>query len=504
MRINHFLSFIVLSALAITSTVSGPGCANIIPPEGGPRDSLPPVLRKSSPPDSTLRFNDNRITLTFDEYVEIDNYLQNLIVSPVPTSMPNVTRKLNVVSIKLRDSLEANTTYSLDFGNSIKDVNEGNIFKNFTYVFSTGRYIDTLTFSGSVLLAEKGIADSTLTVMLHRTREDSAVLKEKPRYVAKTNGSGEFTFRHLAPGNYYVYALQDQSGSYRYMSTESFFAFADSSIVVGEKKGTSPLTLYAYNIKKEAKPAATSATKPNKNDKRLKVSTTLKENKQSLLEPFAFLFETPLKNFDSSKVRFATDSTFTAINTYSWETDSTTKKFTLNYNWIPNTQYHLILEKEFATDTLDHQLLRADTISFYTNRTEDYGKLTLRFRNLDLSKNPVLQFVQSDEVVQSFPLTSNSFSQTLFTPGDYTLRILNDTNKNGKWDPGNFFGKHQQPELVKPIQRKITVKSNWENQVEIDVNATAPPADNATPGANRPDQQPGNNNRLRGGGRILQ
>ena len=93
--------------------------------------------------------------------------------------------------------------------------------------------------------------------------------------------------------------------------------------------------------------------------------------------------------------------------------------------------------------------------------------MSIRFRNLDLSANPVLLFVQNNEIKRSFPLIAPDFSQPLFLPGEYELRILYDSNKNGKWDPGAFFGKHKQPEIVKPVGRSVTIKPNWENEFEI-------------------------------------
>jgi hypothetical protein len=88
-------------------------------------------------------------------------------------------------------------------------------------------------------------------------------------------------------------------------------------------------------------------------------------------------------------------------------------------------------------------------------------------RNLDLSKNPVLIFLTNNAIYKSYPLSSTEFSSPLFLPGEYELRILYDENKNGKWDPGQFFGKHQQPEIAKPVGRKITVKPGWQNEFEI-------------------------------------
>ena len=177
----------------------------------------------------------------------------------------------------------------------------------------------------------------------------------------------------------------------------------------------------------------------------------------------------------------------------------------LDYPWQENALYNLVLEKDFASDTLGYQLLKADTISFKAKGKNDYGKVTIRFRNLDLSQNPVLLFVQNNEVKKSFPLNSANFSDNLFIPGDYNLRILNDRNENGVWDPGVFFGKRMQPELVKPIQRTISIKAGRDNSFDIDVNAVAPKeSDNRQPTQNptlrgrsnnntRPTTRPGNN-----------
>src|SRR5688572_22718890 len=333
-----------LLILLIPQILVQTGCANIIPPEGGPRDSLPPVLRKADPEDSSRNFSDNQITLTFDEYVNADNYLQEMIVSPVPTNMPNVTRKLNTVTVKLRDTLEPNTTYSINFGNTIKDVNEGNMMKDFTYTFSTGAYFDSLEFTGNVLLAETGGLDTTLTVLLHNTNIDSALIKEKPRYVAKTDGRGYFRFKNLPPGTFYVYALKDEGGSYRYMSKSQLFAFLDSAVIVSDS--TNPVTLYAFAAKEKAPQGAAATDDRNKKpaDKRLKFTTNLAGDRQDLLEKFVMTFDTKLKDFDSSKVHFTTDTIFSPLSGFSWEMDSTRKKLTLNYPWQEGVLYNLVLE----------------------------------------------------------------------------------------------------------------------------------------------------------------
>lgn len=449
--------------LILEMQVQTTGCANIVPPQGGFRDSLPPVLLKATPPDSSRNFAGNRLSFSFDEYVQVENFSQNVMVSPIPRNPPTATNKLNTVAVRLRDTLQPNTTYTIDFGSAIKDVNEGNLMKNFTYVFSTGPYIDSLTFGGNVLMAESGEIDSTLVVILHTSPEDSAVIQQRPRYMSKLDGKGNFLFRNIPPATFYVYALKDDGRIFRYNNKQPF-AFADSPVVV--QQNTPRKQLYAYTEVKPTQQTTGGAT-ANVRDKRLKFQTTVNNGVHDLLKKFSFQFDRPLLRFDSSRVHFSTDTLYTPVGGHVWSIDSTKKIATLTYPWRENTLYNIIIEKDFATDTLGQQLLKADTVSFITKKNADYGKLSIRFRNLDLSKNPVLQFVQSDAVVNSFPLTSAAFSQALFLPGEYQLRILHDTNKNGVWDPGEFFGKHKQPEIVTPIERKINVKEDWDNEFEI-------------------------------------
>ncbi len=128
----------------------------------------------------------------------------------------------------------------------------------------------------------------------------------------------------------------------------------------------------------------------------------------------------------------------------------------------------MIIQKEAFADSAGITLPKNDTISFATKRESQYGGLRLHFNNLNLTKNPVLQFVQSDNIVKSVPLTAVEWYARLFEPGDYELRILNDDNKNGVWDPGDF-DKKRQPEIVRRIPRRLTVKANWDNEVDINL-----------------------------------
>ena len=470
----RILLILAAGLVLIASITGGSGCANIIPPAGGPRDSVAPLLVKATPLDSTLNFQGTRITFTFDEYIDLENVQQELLISPTPRENPIVDFKLNTLTVRIKDSIEANTTYTYDFGNAIKDINEGNVLKNFKYTFSTGPYLDSLEFRGNVILAETGKIDTTLIVMLHSDPTDSAVVLSKPRYVTKLDNKGYFTFKNLPPRTYYVYALKDDNKTRRYFDDKTLFAFSDSAVTISPN--TPNVTLYAY-----ANPAvkpATGTTTPGQPalgrvrggaqaDRRLRFLTNLVDGQQDLLGKFVMSFDQPLRRFDSTRLSLHTDSTYTAVTGYSIIKDSSNRNLVMTNTWKENTTYHLILDKEFAEDSAGKKLLKSDTLTFTTKKLSDYGKLKLKFRNLDMAKNPVVQFVLNATITQSIPLTSPDLSVPLFFPGEYEIRILYDENRNGKWDPGVFFGQHKQPELVKPIDRKVIIRPNWENEFEI-------------------------------------
>jgi hypothetical protein len=467
--------FLILALLP--STLVQTGCANIIPPTGGPRDSLPPKLVSVNPHDSARNFNSKKIVLEFNEFVQIDNIQENLLVSPVPKINPIVDSKLRTVTVTVKDTLQPNTTYTIDFGNAIKDINEGNILKNFTYRFTTGNYLDSLSLTGKVIIAETGKFDSTLIVMLHRNGDDSAVIKEKPRYIARVDNNGNYTFKNLPADSFSLYALKDEGGQHRYLSNSQLFAFADARVMPG--LSPKPITLYAYTEKEDTantktksnKPAPPQAARPangKKTDKpvHLQIETNLTGSDLDLLNQLELRFGAPLKTFDSTKLILANDKNEPLTN-YRFIRDTSNKKVTVSYAWTENTPYKLILDKGFATDTAGHDIGKNDTVSFRTKKQSDYGLVRLRLINLDFKKNPVLQFVVGDQVKYAFPMTGKEFNAKLFQPGEYDLRILYDDNKNGIWDTGIFFKNHQQPEKVLPISRKLTVKANWDNIVDI-------------------------------------
>jgi len=441
------------------------GCANIIPPVGGPRDSLPPVLISAVPGDSARNIKPAKITLTFNEYVDqLQNVTENVIISPTLSTMPQIDSRLKTVTVRIKDTLEPNTTYTINFGNAIKDVNEGNVLKNFTYTFSTGATIDENTLSGRVILAETGKTDSSLIAVLHRDLSDSSIIKQRPRYYARLDGKGNFTFNNLPEGRFNLFIIENNFMK-QYTDTTSLFAFINEPVIISDT--TPNVLLYAYRQGKP-KPTATTATGGNTGgrtqDRRLRYTnneTTIKD----VLSPLQLDFNRKLKTFDSAGF-ILTDTNYHPLSNYSIQLDSNRTKVSVRYPWQLSTKYKLIIQKTAAADKDDITLLKNDTLTFTTKREQDYGSVKIRFNNLDLSKNPVLQIVLNDVIVESAPLTNREFRKKIFRPGEYEFRILYDANNNGIWDAGNYTLK-KQPEVALYITRKLTVKANWDNEEEI-------------------------------------
>lgn len=466
MTAGRIISILLIGALFI-GLFSGSGCANIVPPSGGDKDSLPPVPVLAVPKDSATFVKEQKITISFDEFIELKNANENVLISPFPNKQPQIEYKLKTITIRLKDSLLPNTTYTIDFGNAIVDLNEGNILKNFQYAFSTGAAIDSNELTGKIILAETGKTDSTMFAVLYNKQEDSTVAKQKPQYVARVDAQGNFRFNNLPPGTYYVYGLQDVDGNKQYNQTIEQFAFLDSGILVSPS--TTPVQLYAFAVEKE-KPRASAGGSDK--IRSLPVSPNLEAGALDLLDSFRLRYTKPLRFFDSSKVRLVMDSA-QVVDNVTFLNDSIRKQVIVMAPWKSGAKYILFLDKDYAKDTSGLAATKSDTISIRVKTEKEYGSVRVRFTELDTASHPVLiVYSSNDEIVGRYPLNGKEFYRAMFKPGTYKLALLFDTNQNGIWDPGDYFLKpKRQPELVQPISNPLTVKENWDNELVIDLNA---------------------------------
>ena len=474
------LFFWLLCGFAGASLWSSYGCASIGAPTGGDKDTLGPVMIKALPENFTPNFKSKTIILNFDEYVDLDGVFEKLIINPPLEKYPIVERKLRTVTIKIKDTLEPNTTYSWRFDDIIEDANEGNPLGEYTYVFSTGPTFDSANFAGRILDAETGKVDSTLIVILHKNLVDTAVSKFKPRYITKLDGKGFFKFNYLAPGAYNVFALKD-NGMKRYTDSTQPFAFYDSVIqIVDNTKAVEMLFFKAKEPEPEkSQEDAAPKPKPKRNaedgeviEEKKKLKVTLEQSGAAGHDIFSDInikFSEAIRNIDSTKY-VLTDTLFKPVGPIVLEKDTTGKSLTLKHRWKLETVYNLQILAGAATDSMGKTLTANDTLRIKTKDEADYGAIRIDFAGIDYAQNPILQWYEGERLYKTMPLTGATFTDKLFKPGEYEIRILLDQNKNGKWDTGNYWTK-KQPERNLAVGKKLTIRPNWDNEFAIDMNA---------------------------------
>lgn len=223
---------LVLSLLALCS------CAKRGSISGGLKDTLAPVLKICLPKNYTTNFSTKTVQFTFDEYVKLKNVNKQLIISPPLKYQPEITPSTasKTITLKIKDTLAPNTTYSFNFGESIQDNNEGNPLSQFKFLCSTGSYIDSLAIKGTIADAHNTKTDHFVSVMLYEANEkytDSIVFKENPRYVTNTLDSATtFELAHLKAGKYLLVALKDENSNYRFNPKEDKIGFHQQFITV--------------------------------------------------------------------------------------------------------------------------------------------------------------------------------------------------------------------------------------------------------------------------------
>ena len=217
-------------------------CASMGRPEGGPRDEIPPVYVRSNPTPGQLNFNGNKIVIEFDENIALDDPTNKVVVSPAQTNQPVVSALGRKVSVELRDTLLPNTTYTVDFADAIKDLNESNILDGFAIDFATGDSIDSLQISGIVLEARNLELAQGMLVGVYSDLSDTALTTRRFDRIAKTNQLGQFTIRNLKPGDYRIFAVNDVNRDMHWDRSEDV-AFYDMTISPSSRPTTVTDTL---------------------------------------------------------------------------------------------------------------------------------------------------------------------------------------------------------------------------------------------------------------------
>jgi uncharacterized protein (DUF2141 family) len=527
---------VVFTLLLITLIGWMPSCARRGNVTGGPKDSLAPQLVSSFPKNFSTQFSGNIIKLQFDEYVKLKDLEKQLVVSPPMNTAPEVTPQnpSKILTVKIKDTLQPNTTYSFNFGQSIQDNNEGNPYQQFRFVFSTGPAIDTLHLGVKIKDALERKTDNFVSVMLYEVDAnytDSIVFKKAPKYVANSLDSAKVVrLENLKSGTYRLVAIKDLNKNNRFdpqtekigfqrdfvripndtvYQLELFSPQRDlritstshikkSRVLVGFQGAIAKASLKLQKgneviphrlVKLAGKDSAEVWFNATKGD-----SLSLHLQKDAYQKTFGFkvkdakkdslqigigpggnlpfrdtLFikpSNPLKKWDSSLMRLV-------------RKDSSEVKFTLQYNEYRNTMA-VLFDKEpqekYKFSALPGALTdwfeqKNDTLQLNTNTGDyaDYGNLKLNLKNA--KRFPILVELTDSQgklLASSYSDKSSYFSFDLIQPNTFTVRIIYDDDKDGKWTPGNFM-ELKQSEEVYYYPEPIEVRMNWDAEQTIDL-----------------------------------
>lgn len=205
-------------------------CARMGQPDGGWYDEKPPMITGSTPADKGVNVKSRKVTINFNEYIQVDNPTEKVVISPPQLETPEISGEGKRIVVEIKDSLKSNTTYTIDFSDAISDNNEGNPLGNYTYSFSTGDHIDTLEVAGYVLDAQNLEPIKGILVGLYSDLSDTVFTSKPLLRVSRTDSRGRFVVKGIAPGSYRVYALQDADGNYYYNQKSEQIAFSHDVI----------------------------------------------------------------------------------------------------------------------------------------------------------------------------------------------------------------------------------------------------------------------------------
>jgi hypothetical protein len=480
---RYFLLFIILCISV--------GCANIVPPAGGKKDTTPPKRIAITPADSQLNTRVSKIEMHFNEFVTVSDITTEVQVSPllpIPISVVATGKRVNV---KIPDSLlQENTTYRISFGRAIKDLHEGNPMKPYTYTFSTGSYFDSLQLNGTVIDAATGRPDTGVFILLYDASEsDSAVVRKKPKYIGRV-GNGSFSVQGLPYREFKIYALKDANANLIYDGKGEKIGFIDSTVFPADSAGALiVIKTFAEDIKDTSTKPKESAFKRKKPEftkdffYNVSVDTTnINKGSYDITKPLQIQFNKSVDTFNKGRVYLNYDSLGIAVEApFTLDTDTVRKDILLlNTNWKENAIYTLRLLKGFAKDSARAEV-NPSRYTFRTRSDDDYSKLTIHLPTKYNSTKYVLLVRSETDTVYMKPVTDTMVHLTKLKPGAYSMFVIVDKNGNGKWDTGDLFEKLHAEDVI-PFDEAMQLKAGWDNTYDFEKIVIPKPGKGSSPG----------------------
>lgn len=524
---------VLLFFLFITAILMIQSCAQMASPPGGKKDTLAPKLVTSVPLNKSKNYKGKKLELTFNEYVNVRNLNQELLITPnIGTYQTRI--RPNGLSILLDSTLKDQTTYTFNFRNAIEDISERNIGKNIKLVFSTSNTIDSLSITGKIKLVDLNKAFENILVGLYPYSDTLRIDKAKPYYFTKTDTSGIYTLENLAQGKYYMAAFIDGNNNLLYNSnkepvdflTEPFFTLNKNEtknfsislqnldpLKITKTTSTAKTVLYEmsrgikalelenkkdliYQIEgdkniriyvknQEAKdtlflnanvtdslnrkikiPLKVKFRELNKKEKitrtTLQVSYLPAQGKYVSPEDSLVLgFPKPVVSWDSKRVQFITEENETITlpdEAYMWNKYS--NQLTIKRSFLPYREKFLLNLEKGAFVSVENDSSDVQKQAFQFQDLEEYGSIEGRVG--ELPSNYLVQLLNAANMQVLYEQnTSQKFNFLHVEPSTYVIRAIEDTNKNGYKDIGNFILKTK-PESVFYLEGKVKLKANFQ------------------------------------------
>jgi len=530
---HRYKQVVLLFFLFFTTLLIIQSCAQMASPPGGKKDTLAPKLVTSIPLNKSKNYKGKKLELTFNEYVNVKNLNQELLITPnIGTYQTRI--RPNGLSILLDSTLKDQTTYTFNFRNAIEDMSERNVGKNIKLVFSTSNAIDSLSITGKIKLVDQNKAYENVLVCLYPYNDTLRIDKSKPYYFTKTDTSGIYTLENLARGKYYMAAFIDGNNNLLYNSnkepvdfmTESFFFLDKNEIknfyitlqnqdplkiikttstaktilyeisrgikelelenkkdLIYQIEGDKNIRIYAKNIepkdtlfisanitdslnRKINIPLKVKFREINKKEKvvrtSLQVSFLPTQGKYVSPEDSLILnFPKPVVSWDSKRVQFKTEENETITlpdEAYSWNKYS--NKLTIKKSFLPYRDKFILNLEKGAFVSVENDSSDVQKQAYQFQDLEEYGSIEGK-----VGENPsnyVVQLLNATNMQVLYEQkTSQKFNFIHVEPGVYLIRVIEDTNRNGYKDIGNYLLKTK-PENVFYLEGKVKLKANFQ------------------------------------------
>ena len=571
-------------------------CAQQQPLTGGAKDEKPPQMNmEESIPNNQTNFQKQQLEFVFDEYIQLQNATKQVVISPPLQKLPNIRTRLNKLIFEFPEDeiLKEDATYSINFGEAVKDLTEGNPVPNFRFIFSTGDHIDSLQAKGTILDALTGEPVADALYLLYKNLADSVVYTDKPFYFARTNKQGEFLIENIKGGIYKGFALEDQDLNYLYNIPSERIGFSADTILLTDSTNTDiqvalfePYTLVGKpkaNLKNygvvplvfkrtpfdaeveledigqtsfiermqdtikvwyhspdsidwrifvhrdtitdtlmvKALPKKLAQKQLNLANKRKARNGKANSISVNPTKPIPLTFNYPLSNIDTSLILFSEDSVKIQqkMDTFNLAVDSTLVELDTSEDSIQiqqkndtfnpavdstllklNTNTKVFIKAAFAIDSLEQRTIQInypwketlkynlqilpgaitslygrsniDTIqlNYLIKKQKDFGTINLQVIDMDSLQQYQVELLFADNVVETFSIADTKTYKRTFTslpPGNYSVKVVQDLNRNGRWDAGDY-AKKLQPEKI-AIAALEELKANWEVEAEVKV-----------------------------------